>query len=63
MALKVTIHVYNGFFQFPGVELVGTADLIEQLDDLFRSIPREAFDFFFVDEVANLFDHLIFNRN
>ena len=60
VALKVAEHVDHRFLDFAGVELVRAADLVEELADLLRGIAGQALHLFFVDEVTDLLDHLVF---
>ena len=62
MSVEVTVHVDDRFLDLTGVELVHTADLIEQGGDLLGSVAGQGLHLFLVYEVPDLLHHLVFSR-
>ncbi len=59
----MAVHIDDGLLHLTGIELVGTADLVEKLGHFFRCVPGQVLRLFLVNELANFFHHLVFSRD
>ena len=63
VSVEVPVHVDDRLLDFTGIELVHTADGIEQGGDLLGSVAGQGLHLFLVHEVPDLLHHLIFRRH